>query len=78
LTNRPIILPPQVLVQVELGERVQDVALTCDGQVGCELAPSDKVLICESSNPLRLIKPASTDYFDILRTKLKWGHTDIS
>jgi NAD+ kinase len=73
LTNRPIILPADVHVQVELDERAQDVSLTCDGQVGCELAPADLVHIAASPTPLRLIKPQSPDYFEVLRTKLKWG-----
>jgi len=73
LTNRPIILPADVQVQVELGDRAQEVSLTCDGQVGCELAPADRVQIASSPTPLRLIRPQSTDYFEILRTKLKWG-----
>jgi NAD+ kinase len=73
LTNRPIILPADVQVEVELGDRVQDVSLTCDGQVGCELAAADRVQMVSSPTPLNLIKPESTDYFEVLRTKLKWG-----
>lgn len=73
LTNRPIILPSQVVIQVELGERIKDVSLTCDGQVGCELFSSDKILISAAPNPLSLIKTPTIDYFEILRTKLKWG-----
>lgn len=73
LTNRPIILPADVQVEVELGDRVQDVSLTCDGQVGCELAAADRVQMVSSPTPLHLIKPESTDYFEVLRTKLKWG-----
>ncbi len=73
LTNRPIILPATVRIRVDLDERAQDVALTCDGQVGCHLAPSDRIHIRKSPYPLRFLKPTSTDYFEILRTKLKWG-----
>jgi len=73
LTNRPIILPSEVIVTVELGERIKDVTLTCDGQVGCHLAASDKIFISAAPNPMRLIKTPSIDYFEILRTKLKWG-----
>lgn len=73
LTNRPIILPSEVTIQVELGERTRDVTLTCDGQVGCELAPRDRITLRASPYPLHLIKTPAIDYFQILRTKLKWG-----
>jgi len=73
LTNRPIILPAEVTIQVELGEPTSDVTLTCDGQVGCELAPSDQIVISTAPTPLSLIKTPSIDYYEILRTKLKWG-----
>jgi NAD+ kinase len=73
LTNRPIILPADVTIQVELGEPTKDVTLTCDGQVGCELAPSDQIVISTAPTPLSLIKTPSIDYYEILRTKLKWG-----
>ncbi len=76
LSNRPIILPAEAQVEVELGARAQDVAVTCDGQVGCELQPRDRVLVSATGTPLRLIKPRTTDYFEILRTKLKWGNTE--
>lgn len=75
LANRPIILPSNVTVQVELVEPIKDATLTCDGQVGCELAPSDKIVITAEPNPLRLIKTPTVDYFEILRTKLKWGQS---
>jgi len=73
LANRPIILPSNVIIEVELSEHNKDVTLTCDGQVGCELTPSDKVLVSEADNPLRLIMTPSIDYFEILRNKLNWG-----
>ena len=73
LTNRPIVLPSDVTLQVELGEPIKDATLTCDGQVGCELVSSDRIIITTSEIPLRLIKTPSVDYFEILRAKLKWG-----
>ena len=73
LTNRPLILPPEATIQVELSELVEHVTLTCDGQVGCALDAADTILISVAPTPLRLIKTASIHYFKILRTKLKWG-----
>ncbi len=73
LTNRPIVLPSHFTINVELAEPASDVTLTCDGQVGCLIHPSDQLCITEASPPLRLIKAPDVDHFEILRTKLKWG-----
>lgn len=73
LANRPIILPSDITLEVELTDPLKQVTLTCDGQVGCKLAPMDRVVISAADNPLRLLKTPSIDYFEILRNKLKWG-----
>lgn len=73
LTNRPIILPSHVTIRVELAEPASDVTLTCDGQVGCLISPTDQIQITAAATPLRLIKAPDVDHFEILRTKLKWG-----
>lgn len=75
LTNRPIILPSHVTIQVELAEPASDVTLTCDGQVGCLINSTDQIQITAAATPLRLIKAPDVDPFEILRTKLKWGQT---
>lgn len=77
LTHRPIILPSDAAIQVEIVGPSNDLTLTCDGQVGCELFPRDQIHISTQANPLRLIKTPSIDYFEILRTKLKWGQAEI-
>ena len=51
LTNRPIILPPEVTIQVELSELVEHVTLTCDGQVGCALDAADTILNIRCPHP---------------------------
>ncbi len=73
LTNRPIIFPSHVTIQVKLSEPASDVTLTCDGQVGCLIGISDQVDISAAANPLRLIKAPDVDHFETLRSKLKWG-----
>ncbi|MFZ2447178.1 MAG: NAD(+)/NADH kinase [Syntrophobacteraceae bacterium] len=73
LTNRPIIFPAHVSLQVALAEIASDVTLTCDGQVGCLINTSDVVTITAAATPLRLIKAPDVDHFETLRSKLKWG-----
>ena len=74
LTNRPIVIPSgsPVRVQPEIQER-DEVYVTFDGQAGHELQPGDEVIVCRASRPLRLIRPSTRSYFEVLREKLKWG-----
>jgi NAD+ kinase len=73
LTNRPIVLPADVLVEVILKSPVEDVFLTLDGQVGFSLRQSDIVVVEKSPFKTRLLVPHERNYFQVLRTKLKWG-----
>ena len=49
------------------------VFLTLDGQVGMNLISGDVVQIRRASHYTRLVQSRSKDYFEVLRTKLKWG-----
>jgi NAD+ kinase len=73
LTNRPIILPGHVTIQVEISGPSTDVTLTLDGQVGCLVQESDQITVTAAATPLRIIKAPDVDHFEILRSKLKWG-----
>jgi len=73
LTNRPIILPEKVSIKAVLKSRDEKVVLTLDGQIGFPLEFGDEILIKESSHSVSLVKSSSKGYFEILRTKLKWG-----
>lgn len=73
LTNRPIILPQEVTVRSRLLSPDEKVILTIDGQVGFPLEFMDEVVVRKSDFTVRLIRSASKGYFEVLRTKLKWG-----
>ncbi|SFM45927.1 NAD(+)/NADH kinase [Thermodesulforhabdus norvegica] len=73
LSDRPIVIPAPFTIEIFLTSREQEVYLTCDGQTGCYLSPEHVVRINVSEYPLRFIKPPALDFFEILRTKLKWG-----
>ncbi len=73
LSNRPIILPETVTVAVALDEKVQDVYLTLDGQVGRELKPMDRIEVRLGDYKIKLVKSPRRSHFEILRTKLGWG-----
>jgi NAD+ kinase len=73
LTNRPIILPEEVVIKAVLKSKDERVVLTLNGQIGFPLEYGDEVLVKKSSHTVSLIKSSSKGYFEILRTKLKWG-----
>lgn len=73
LTNRPIVLPDDFNIEVILKSHSEDVFLTIDGQVGFSLNINDVVEITKSIYKTKLLIPVERDYFEILRTKLKWG-----
>jgi NAD+ kinase len=73
LSNRPLLLGPQMTLNLDLGRRAQDTTLTSDGQVGIELSPGDRVDIRRAASSVRLVQSPFKDYFEILRTKLRWG-----
>ena len=73
LTNRPIVLPDSVSVRVILKAFKQDVHLTLDGQVGMPLKGDDVVEAKKAGSYIHLVKSPYKTYFELLRTKLRWG-----
>ncbi|MGE3536570.1 MAG: NAD(+)/NADH kinase [Candidatus Tectimicrobiota bacterium] len=74
LSHRPLALPDTARILVTLRTPDEDVRVTLDGQIGVELYYGDSVEIQQAARPMRLIRTLKKDhYFQILRTKLKWG-----
>ncbi|MBZ0156653.1 MAG: NAD(+)/NADH kinase [Alphaproteobacteria bacterium] len=73
LTNRPIVLPDSVVIEVILKSDSEDVFLTLDGQKGFPLQKGDVIEIRKSEFTTKLLIAPDRDYFKILRSKLKWG-----
>ncbi|MFA5354850.1 MAG: NAD(+)/NADH kinase [Thermodesulfovibrionales bacterium] len=73
LTNRPIVLPDDVTIEIVLKSESEDVFLTLDGQVGFSLRKGDTVTVRKAAFTTKLLIPCQRDYFQVLRTKLKWG-----
>jgi NAD+ kinase len=73
LSNRPIVVPDSAIIELRLKTDNEDVALTLDGQVGFPLQVEDRVIIKKSGTTFNLIQPMNRNYFEVLRTKLKWG-----
>jgi NAD+ kinase len=74
LTNRPIVVTDESIISVTITSSFEEkVYLTLDGQVGIELQEGDSVEVRKALNKTSLVMSRSRDYFELLRTKLKWG-----
>ena len=74
LTNRPIVIPGNSTVRVQPTMDARDeIVFTLDGQSTFPVHPGDEISVARAAKPLRLIRPTTRSYFEVLRTKLKWG-----
>src|SRR5579863_2885987 len=73
LTNRPLVIPDSATIEVSFKSEDDAVFLTLDGQIGVELARGDRVRMRKAAKKLLLVRPARKSYYEILRSKLKWG-----
>lgn len=73
LSNRPLVVPDDSVIELRLKTEREDVVLTLDGQVGIPLQVDDRVVIRKSHTTFNLVQPMNRNYFDVLRDKLRWG-----
>ena len=73
LTNRPIVVPDDAIIELKLEKENEGVVLTLDGQIGYTMQAGDRVRIRKSRTTFNLVHPPNRNYFDVLRNKLKWG-----
>ncbi|HVO96931.1 MAG TPA: NAD(+)/NADH kinase [Bryobacteraceae bacterium] len=73
LTNRPVILPDESVIEVVNRGEDNTTYMTIDGQVGEIMMKGDRVVCRRSLHSISLIRPPDKLFFDVLREKLKWG-----
>lgn len=73
LTNRPLVVAAERMISVTLDSMMENVMLTIDGQVGVKLTHKDEIVVRRAEQRTKLVMSSDTDYFEVLRNKLKWG-----
>lgn len=74
LSNRPVVIPASSEVHVRpIMDSNSEVFVTFDGQSGFPLQASDVVSVRRAPRPLQIIKTRNRTYFEVLRSKLRWG-----
>jgi NAD+ kinase len=72
LTHRPLVVPDSAVVEIVLRSDEEVAYLSLDGQPGLDLKDGDRVRCRRSEHKISLFR-TDTDFFHVLRTKLKWG-----
>jgi NAD+ kinase len=72
LTHRPLVVPDSVEIEILLRSAEEVAYLSLDGQPGLDLRDGDRVHCRRSEHQVNLFRTGS-DFFQVLRTKLKWG-----
>jgi len=73
LSDRPIVVGDKSCVEMNLVGPADSVYLTLDGQKGVPMQSGDRVRIFRAEQRLKLIQPKRKSYYEILRSKLRWG-----
>jgi len=73
LSHRPIVLPAEELLLVEVEEEQRSgVLLTVDGQVTEKLKPGDRIYLKKANYPCQLIASGRANFYQALKTKFSW------
>jgi NAD+ kinase len=73
LTLRPMVLPGESRVLVRIEGIPDQTFLTVDGQEAIQLRLGDELRCNRSDYAVKLIRLGENGFFDVLRSKLKWG-----
>jgi len=72
LTNRPVVIPDWMTVEVTICPDQSGIDLVLDGQVDVKLECGDIIKIKRAKTSIDLIRYEGKSYFDILRERLMW------
>jgi NAD+ kinase len=72
LTHRPLVVRDTSHIEIVVMTGDEEAYLSIDGQAGMPMLDGDRVYCRKSDKQVKLLHTKGT-FFDVLRTKLKWG-----
>ena len=73
MSIRPVVVPADATISVEILSRMEGILVTVDGQSGGDLGGGGRVTVQRSPHPVRLIRMPDQNFFSVLRQKMRWG-----
>jgi NAD+ kinase len=72
LTHRPLVVPDSVEIEIVVKTGDEQAYLSVDGQVGMPAQDEDRIVCRKADYTVQLLRIRRA-FFEVLRTKLKWG-----
>jgi NAD+ kinase len=72
LTHRPLVVRDSAEIEIVVKTGTDEAYLSVDGQIGMPMLDGDHVCCRKSEYQVKLLHFKGT-FFDVLRTKMKWG-----
>lgn len=77
LSDRPLVIPATSVTEVRLADEDTETAdVSCDGEVAGRVSAGHRLSIAAAAQRVELVHPLGYDYYQILRSKLRWGRGD--
>ncbi len=78
LSDRPLVVKTssRISVTVALRPGSQDAQVTCDGKILGTMGSDEVLDIRAASETVQLLHPRDQNYYQLLRSKLNWGHSN--
>ncbi|MCX7139785.1 MAG: NAD kinase [Proteobacteria bacterium] len=73
LSNRPITVSDQCVIEITIKRRADGASLHIDGQPHSEMAIDDKLIVRRAAHSIRFVHPPGYSYYAMLREKLHWS-----
>ncbi len=77
LATRPIIFPPDSVLEIKVRSEHGNAMLTIDGQVATQFRPIGSIKVSRADHIAKLIRFEENSFYDILRKKLHWGKLPV-
>ncbi len=72
LTHRPLVVGDRAKIEIVVQSGDEEAFLTIDGQLGTPVKNGDRIECVRAGHVVKLFRMKKT-FFDVLRSKLKWG-----
>lgn len=73
LTMRPMVIPADASISLQLDSAGRSALLTLDGQIGYPLQDRQTITVSRSAHTARFVVFPTSSYYRVLTSKLNWG-----